>query len=124
MEIYVKQITNPIIRKGYTKFRLSNHSLNIEKGRHSNKPKELRFCPFCPTLVETEIHFLLECNTYKLLREELIQPFINTNPSFAYHTQTKKFKFLLSGNFSLIIAKFIFNCQRNQKGTTKATQLW
>ena len=118
MESYLKEIFNPTIRKTYTKFRLSNHSLNIEKGRHNNIPKELRFCPLCPTQVETEIHFLLECQTYEILREELIQPLINNKPSFTYYTLPEKFKCLLSKQFALITAKFIFNCLEIRKYLT------
>ena len=55
-----------------TKFRLSNHSLMIEIGRHKEIPKERRFCPFCPNSVETEIHFLLLCPVYDLLRREVM----------------------------------------------------
>ena len=65
-ETYLRQITNPLIRKSYTKFRLSNHILNIEKRRHNNIPKEVRFCPFCLNQVETEIHFLIEWYTKHL----------------------------------------------------------
>ena len=59
IEKYIKETSNPIRRKILTKFRLSNHCLNIEKGRHNKTPKEFRYCPFCPTHVETEIHFLV-----------------------------------------------------------------
>ena len=37
----------PAVRSQVTKFRLSNHSLLIELGRHREIPKELRFCQFC-----------------------------------------------------------------------------
>ena len=45
-ESYLTKITNPDIRRTVTKFRLSNHKLNIEVGRHKNIPKELRVFPF------------------------------------------------------------------------------
>ena len=53
-----------------SKFRLSNHDLMIEKGRHIKLDKTERFCPFCPTLIETEFHFLLHCDTFSRLRRE------------------------------------------------------
>ena len=39
----------------------------IEKGRHKRSvlPREERFCPFCPSTVENEIHFLTQCSAYK-----------------------------------------------------------
>ena len=56
-----------------TKIRLSNHTLNIEAGRHNKIQKNQRFCPFCPNLVEDEMHFLLFCPVYTELRGNLFQ---------------------------------------------------
>ena len=74
MEGYLSEIPNPSRRQPLTRFRLSNHALNIEKGWHNNIPRDLRYCPFCPTRVETEIHFLLECNAYVDERNQLLEP--------------------------------------------------
>jgi len=70
-----------------TKFRLSNHCLRIETGRHeritniSGKqeilPRCERLCLYCDQgVIENEIHFLLECPLYENLRKDL---FININ---------------------------------------------
>ena len=91
MECYLTKITNPVIRRTVAKFRLSNHRLNIETGRHKNIPKELRFCHFCKNTVESEIHFLIECPTYKILRKEVLNGITNSKPSFVYYTQLEKF---------------------------------
>ena len=45
----------------FTEFRVSAHSLEIEKGRHKKKLLSERICPLCKSSVETEIHFLLHC---------------------------------------------------------------
>ena len=49
---------------------------------------EDRVCPFCvPQVVESELHFLLECDKYKTLRNEMFDKltfdplFSNTNTS-------------------------------------------
>ena len=84
LENYLIQIKNTEVRRAVTKFRLSNHNLNIEKGRHKGVPKELRFCPFCPSEVETEIHFLMECSLYQKIRDEMLTEIIRQNPSFLY----------------------------------------
>ena len=42
-------------RTALTKFRLSNHLLMIEKGRHLQIEKAARYCPFCPFKVEDEL---------------------------------------------------------------------
>ena len=65
-ESYLSQIKTPSIRTQLSKLRLSNHALMIEICRHNKIPKEIRFCPFCSTLVETEIHFLFQCSTYSM----------------------------------------------------------
>ena len=43
----------------------------IEKGRHLNMATNDRKCPFCSS-VEDELHFLLTCNTYTTLRNDLL----------------------------------------------------
>ena len=54
-----------------TKFRLSNHKLMIEKGRHRNLDRDMRICPLC-TSVEDEIHFLTKCETFRHIRADLL----------------------------------------------------
>ena len=47
MEQYLKTIKNPNIRKSFTQFRVSNHKLQIERGRYENIPREKRTCKLC-----------------------------------------------------------------------------
>jgi hypothetical protein len=44
----------------------------IETGRYGTTklPADQRFCKFCPTNVEDEVHFLFQCPQYNLLRNE------------------------------------------------------
>jgi hypothetical protein len=95
-EKYLSAIKNPQIRIQVSKFRLSNHRLMIEVGRHNGIPKEIRFCPFCPQKVENEFHFLLECSLYKIQRENLINPITNLIPGFIYLTEGIKLAYLLT----------------------------
>ena len=74
-EPYLKAVINAKDRISLTKFRLSNHKLMIEKGRHLNIDKSLRKCPFCP-LIEDELHFLVNCKMFAPLREELMQKYV------------------------------------------------
>ena len=73
MEMYLSSITDFKIRRQLSRFRLSNHNLCIEKGRHS-KPKmpvEKRLCVVCKTnQIEDEFHFLCVCKAYQDLRDE------------------------------------------------------
>ena len=57
-------------RKLVIKLRCSDHELEIEKGRHKKIPREMRLCKSCTMgKIETEDHFLTECNLYDDIRE-------------------------------------------------------
>ena len=60
MENYLCTMENIWDRTALSKFRLSNHDLMIEKGRHQGLEEQQRHCPFCENTVETEQHFLME----------------------------------------------------------------
>ena len=68
----------------------------IEKGRHLRIHKDERFCPFCPNLIETEQHFLLDCNTLTPLRKALISEIKNIVPFFEQIQDNEKILILLS----------------------------
>ena len=70
-EPYLETVKNVKDRISMTKFRLSNHNLMIEKGRHLNLPKHERKCPLC-FCFEDEKHFLLNCPVFALLENDLI----------------------------------------------------
>ncbi|KAJ8253545.1 hypothetical protein COCON_G00201570 [Conger conger] len=56
-------------------YRLSDHSLEIETGRHRKQwqPREERTCKHCGSgEIETESHFLLSCPIYATLREAFL----------------------------------------------------
>jgi hypothetical protein len=55
---------NKAIMSIFTKFRISDHSLEIEKGRYNKTPCEERLCENCG-VIEDETHFILKC---KLIR--------------------------------------------------------
>ena len=62
-------ISNFEWRKGIAKLRCSSHILQVEKGRHTNQPREQRICRLCDlNEIETEDHFLLRCSLYNYLR--------------------------------------------------------
>ena len=96
-----------------SRFRLSNHSLMIEKGRHV-KPKKIdrkeRYCYFCKNEVEDEQHFLLSCPLYITLRKKLENSCrILCNLYDCLNTE-QKFIFIMSNENTLILkdlGKFI-----------------
>ena len=65
IENYLITTRNINARVCLTKFRLSNHKLMIETGRHQNVPKTERFCAFCYGMIEDEIHFPYKLQTVR-----------------------------------------------------------
>ena len=70
-----KYLTVVSIRKytiALSKFRCSSHNLEIERGRRTNVPRNVRYCMFCSekglTHIEDEFHVLLVCPLYEQLR--------------------------------------------------------
>ena len=58
-------------RRAISKLRCSDHSLQIETGRHINIPRESRFCNICPmNVIETEEHFLTCCTFFNRFKSK------------------------------------------------------
>ena len=112
LENYLFEIKNVAVRVHVTKFRLSNHRLMIETGRHTkNKkddkiPKEKRFCPFCPRKIENEFHFIFECPIYTHLRSRHLEGFFSSIYGFSFLPNDSKMRMVLS-NLEYDTCKFI-----------------
>ena len=104
--ISVKNISNRI---ALCKFRLSNHTLMIETGRHENIQQTNRRCPFCPENVENEVHFLIHCPIYTNLRLSMLEEIEKTIIGFYYpNDENFLFWFLLCNPIiAHLTAKFI-----------------
>ena len=63
-EDYVLRLMSRFHRSTFAKFRCGILPLNLEVGRYRGISLENRTCPLCKNGIETEIHFLLECNAY------------------------------------------------------------
>ena len=87
-ENYLSCVQNPQYRNTLTKFRTSSHTLEIERGRHTNPitPVEQRLCNVYHVL-EDELHFLLECNM-----------FTDERTAFLYQIQNKYSQFITLDN--------------------------
>ena len=71
MEPYLTVTKNNILQMQFARFRLSAHQLNIEKGRHLQLNRNERLCTLCnSSAVESEFHFLLNCQKYLYLRRK------------------------------------------------------
>ena len=66
-------IDNDFLRRLFTCFRLSAHSLAIESGRYNGAERINRICQQCNSnMVESEYHFLLICNKHNDLRKKYL----------------------------------------------------
>ena len=107
MEKYLTNIKEYQGREDITRLRLSNHNLLIEIGWYQKIPKEKRFCPFCPTVVESEVHFLIECPTYLLMRNPIITS--GRVSMYPLLSSEEKFTYLME-NLDRDMAKLVANC--------------
>ena len=93
--------------KALSKFRVSNHCLEIERGRHEFIPRENRLCKYCTLLnqncIEDEFHFLCICMLYNDLRLKYVPNVKNFNRyEFSLFMQTKDPHILIN------LSKYLF----------------
>lgn len=115
LEEYLTFIKNPLQRKIFTQFRISNHKLLIEYGRYQNIPREQRLCQLCDSNeVEDEYHFTLSCQYYQLLRDSshnILKNLFNMN--LCSETKHKLLQHIMSSTDIVLItlfSKFISLC--------------
>ena len=107
-EEYLSKIQVVQDRISFTKLRLSNHPLMIEKGRHQKIERNARFCPFCPQQIEDENHFLIDCKCFSKLRNDLFDKIGRVVISFPYVNKTQKFNILMTtSNISALTAQYV-----------------
>ena len=112
-EIYIDYIDLRKFRTSIVSFRASSHNLMIEKGRHMNLPRELRYCIHCTNAIEDEVHFLLYCPLYTELRSKYI------DKKYWEYPTLNKFNILLSSKNEKTIrnlAMFIYYAMKYRKG--------
>ena len=94
-EPYLDTIENANLRRSLSKFRLSSHDLEIERGRYGKKstPPERRICEICnsPNLIEDEYHFLMICPTFFNLRNDFFTFVNSSNSNFKELSDENKF---------------------------------
>jgi hypothetical protein len=101
------------IKIALSRFRLSSHQLEIERGRYSNIPRDERKCKFCNlNVIENEYHFLLICPLYTSIRQKYLKPYYNSWP-----TLNKFDRLMRSCNKKEIInlSKYIYFASRLDK---------
>ena len=86
LETYLLSITNFKLRGILTKFRMSSHNLEIERGRYTKPavPAKDRLCKVCNLgVIEDEEHVLMKCEGYENLRAEYFNLLLTNTPNVA-----------------------------------------
>ena len=94
-EAYLSIIPSFEVRKELCKFRVSNHKLKIETGRHNNVPLKNRLCNEC-NVIEDEEHFLINCRIFIEKRETLYNTVTKTCCNFNNLSSENKMIYLLT----------------------------
>ena len=88
-----------------TRFRISSHVLEIEKGRHTQPktPLEDRICKHCcQNKIENEEHFFMECPSYQTERQKF---FNSINIPEVLKSDDQIFKYIMSSREDTIISQ-------------------
>ncbi len=114
LEDYLQSVRDTKQRRILTKYRLSEHRLAIETGRHRKSwlPREQRVCVHCETgEIETEIQFLLQCHKYISIRNIYFNKLTNFIKNFTAISETDQIKILLGeGQTAALAARYVWMC--------------
>ncbi len=115
-------------RQILSKYRLSDHDLEIERGRHRQTwtEREQWICRHCDLQqIEDEKHFLMMCPKYLNVRETFLPRFEALIPSFTELRDSEKMPFLLGedDNTAALAAKYVLTIH-NVRCSTWFTWYW
>ena len=104
----------------YCAFRISCHDLEIERGRYIRPhiPPENRICKLCHKESETEEHFILHCNVYLDLLENLFKTCNSDYPNFTTMDNKYRLQYLLNSKSEHIIKsvmQYIFHADKRRR---------
>ena len=113
-EKYISNVNNIERRTLLSKFRLSDHRLEVETGRYHRPKKnpEERICTKC-NILEDEIHCLMTCDINTEIREQLFEEIEHQHPIFRHMNTKDQFIYLMQNddpNLCPLIQSFIVNC--------------
>ena len=113
-EKYLSGIKKYSVRKCFTKFRISAHLLETERGRYKNIDLIDRKCSFCDKgAIEDEIHLLFNCPLYENKRKTFESIITITCPNYTLLSQKDKLVWLMTNEDDKIIiafSSFIYDC--------------
>ena len=102
-------------RRTLTMYRLRDHQLQVEKGRHRKEwtPKKMRICKHCSSGgTETELHFLLCCPLYQTEREAFLHQVTAADSSYERKTNAELMTLCLGEDphFIHLAAQYVTLC--------------
>ena len=101
--LYISKVSCVKNRVLLSKMRMSDHDLEVQKGRYNNTPRNERVCMHCNTQVENEEHFMLHCKLYEEFIADRDASILSIYPHYNSLNDWEKVKFLLNGNSEDVI---------------------
>ncbi|CAB3997693.1 Hypothetical predicted protein [Paramuricea clavata] len=125
MEEYLSLIQNPTIRRTFSQYRISNHKLQIERGRYENIPREERICKLCDSgEVENEFHFAVACQNYQHLRDNSNNILKNMfDLKITKETKQKLLQHTMSSDDPVLVnlfSNYLFLCTKEREDSLKS----
>ena len=125
MEEYLSLIKNPTIRRTFSQYRISNHKLQIERGRYENIPREERTCKLCDSgEVENEFHFAVTYQNYQHLRDNSNNILKNMfDPNITKETKQKFLQHTMSSDDPVLVnlfSNYLFLCTKEREDSLKS----
>lgn len=105
-EDYVSMHLTKYQRSLFAQLRCGVLPLQVEVGRFSNTPLEMRICKLCGLACEDEVHFVCDCSVYNEERQDMFKDICMEDPSFRTKNSIEKFIHLMV-NCQLKLAKFV-----------------
>ena len=118
--VFLDAIINPLHRTAINKFRLGNHQLRIETGRHTvpKTPENLRLCTLCQGKdVENESHALFSCTFYDSFRSKFFYEITGKYQFFGELDINSKILFLFNSIDPFIcrsVAAFVYEIMNSR----------
>ena len=91
-------------RKALAKFRCGVAPINLELLRYNGTPYNERFCPFCPNIIEDELHIVNDCQMYDDLRNQFFHDINALDNTFYRLDRMNKLIFILDNNVCIRLA--------------------
>jgi hypothetical protein len=115
-ENYVSSNISRSERSFFAQLRFGILPIHIETGRFTRKPLEERTCNICNNgEVEDEEHFLLNCDKYQHLRDNLMKKCIDKDPTFVQFCNPEKVQYIMTvmANHTAKFIKKAYNIRFN-----------